>query len=578
MTSPDKLVHLSGPPGSGRTTMLILKARKFLKEDSSHDVIVLNMYRGAKGRPVGWKIHEAIASADSSRTHRIEIDVDKWSSSDFVKDIERCVNCREDTDNLLFVIDEILPEEYCQDLWETLTSHFKDSWIWCADGLIPVELNQFNSEHGVKLVQLDSILRIPPSVQSVLYHAGWQQYKPDAEMQHAVPTNGPTPVRVQHEKDHGNGLIKDCTQCSDELVKLLKRIMKTTETGPSAQGASSEPSCLPCSIVILFSVPRDQYEDATGNGNDYIETTVEKFQKYVANIRDCAFIRHLKNELSINVKFAEMNENLEKEELWNKVLVSWTDLFQGLERDVVIFLPGDKAKKESRYKLRSLTATETVVTESTPNPPLSVRPGQPRTQSPTFPRKEARLLSQPQRPCSPQPSTSKAEERPQKKGTMVETKAEPSTSKPFASGWKIPVPGLATAMEKETVVTKSTPNPPSSVRPGQPSTQSPTSPRLERCLPSQPQRPCSRQPSTLKAEERPQKKGTMVEAKAKPEQKGKPTSEAPSSEESKVAAQTGGMARYYWRVDDMNHYTDWDKTNLVFAATRCTAQLILLVP
>lgn len=51
--------YLSGPPGSGKTVLLMLRARQFVQQGGH--VVIVNMYRGAAGRAIGHYISEAVA-------------------------------------------------------------------------------------------------------------------------------------------------------------------------------------------------------------------------------------------------------------------------------------------------------------------------------------------------------------------------------------------------------------------------------------------------------------------------------------------------------------------------------------
>ncbi|KAK7095139.1 hypothetical protein V1264_006585 [Littorina saxatilis] len=205
--------------------------------------------------------------------------------------------------------------------------------------------------------------------------------------------------------------------------------MKLVE-GDGSQGNPPQPSYfLPCSIVILFSIPPDFYERSS-EGANHFEINNERFSCYVDKVNTSKFMLRLQARLPVQLltNITEHNRDLESEDHQNKIFVSWVDVFQGLERDVVVFLPGD---------MRKILVPGLSHNTSIPSPAVS----------------------------SDQPAV-----------------AGPSTS-----------------------------------------------------------------PVT------PPKKTPTFESKK-------------------------DMSLSYWRTRDIRRYTDWDKYNLVLAATRCTSQLILLVP
>ena len=480
--------------------MLILKGRNFLAKSGSHHVIVLNVYRGGEGLPIGFHIFKAIEngrkSSKTNRVHHLQINLnDKLSKDTFVGKVSKLdPKMMQNKSQILFLVDEIFPQKYWRSILASFFEDFKECSVWCSDGLVPRELSTPSNKGAIKMKEnkLHGILRLPPAVQSVLYHADWDEkrkglYAPDAQKRLEVPTKGPLPVCVRH-KDHNIkhiDKITDCKQCAEELFGLLKK-MKLLEEGCSAQGASSQPSgILPCSIAVFFGTPRDLYEDANGGESNQIEITSVKFRSYVEEIRNGEFMKGLQELFpdKVNVCTSPKDEGLNPQgnKCWNDILVSWTDTVQGLEKDVVIFLPGDIANDVSRTRSGS------------PYQPLS--PGGAVTTHVKEPSK------------SPQPHSSHQTAP----SGVAKATGQPS-SEPQRGTREIPVPGLA------------------------------------------------------------KKSSTGASSEKK--------TQAVKFEKKATASVTHekGLARSYWRVEDVNRYSDWDKTSLVYTATRCTAQLILLIP
>ena len=523
-------------------------------------VVVVNLYRGTKGRPIGLHLFNAISKADdvkgkcSNRVHHLPIDVhDIKSGSDFFQQVKTKIEGAEEMfpqpEQILFVIDEVLPERFWGHILDTFCDQFKKSHVWCADGLISRKLEKFSD--GVESVRMSNISRLPPSIQRLLYHADWEEvrkkcYSPDAQKQnmaesgvekggtaHAVKkkggktavteqaqstdggwqhnlcTNGPTPVCVRHQAHGSDNKLIDCEKCARELGVLMKDKLKLVESADTRH-------FLPSAIAIIFSTPQDVQPSG--------EIAAERLEEYTKSVRESTFMKVLVEamdpvKITVLNSLAYKEDDLETKELWDNIIVSWTDTFQGLERDVVIFLPGDTSHaKEERhpYETRSRSsqqilhqkeraaskehsASESVIT---------------RSRSPTTP-------SAPYRPGSPQPSTSaqshQAEahaSKPKKQPLQIE---ERIAALELATDRIIPVPGFSKA---EKAIT----DPP---------------------------------PTFLYHLQSP---GSSAE------------------HQTSASELDPRMAYHYWKVEDVNRYTEWDKTNLVFAATRCTSQLILLIP
>ena len=494
--------------------MLILKARHFLSggTDAQHSastgspkrkapriqaqdrrVVVLDLYRGVKGRPIGMHVFDAIKNAsdvgDSSRVHRIAFDVnDNASQIHFVGKVEGTARNITPTDTL-FILDEVLPENCWSGILKALSKEFAKSQVWCADGLLPQRLSGFQD------VCMPFIFRMPPTVQKLLYHADWDEdrkgyYSPDACTQHnnataSMPssiqkaswgggagsgvqyhltTNGPTPLCVLHEF-HSFSKVLDCEQCANELAELLEVKMKMVEK----QERSYEPF-LPCSIAILYTVPWDYYS----NDSSGMNLNEDKLKEYINLVECCPFISRLRQQLGVNVNVLtmdDMHQDLEQKSLWNVVQVGWADWFQGLERDVVIVLPSDTAVSGVSWSGREFRphypSAEQGPSEFHEWPVL---PGFDASQK----RFESPLLVRNRRPRS-------------------EIAAAVAVAEPTAAA-------AATAAKTSTTAALPLRSPPPS------------------------------------------------------------------------------MSSYNWRIDHVKRYTPWDRRGLVFAVTRCSSQVILMVP
>ncbi|KAL8625765.1 hypothetical protein ACOMHN_012357 [Nucella lapillus] len=363
-TTKYKRVHLRGAPGSGRTTMLILKAASFLKRERTK-VVVVDLcrgpyyYCGKPGRPVCHRIVQAIQGSEKGKykqnVHHLFLNVHhKVTATDFKNKVPGYLK----TTDILFVIDEILPEEEWCDVLQVLEKDFKDSHVWCADGILPQQLSvrwTFRSE-------LLGIHRIPHSVQRVLWHADWDKqrigsYTPDADTgpeRQILASNGPTPVCIRHA-DHGaqpgcgpNVPVIDCAKCAEDLAATLVSMdmVKGTQAEPRTGGqgepsqSSQQTDYLPCSIAILFGLPQDRYTIKAET--IYVETTENDIREYVEALETCSFVTKLRECLAAKVTVLDpLTESRDLDVLWNDVIVSWTDFFTGLERAVVVYLPGD---------------------------------------------------------------------------------------------------------------------------------------------------------------------------------------------------------------------------------------------
>nr|KAG5710643.1 hypothetical protein BaRGS_013289 [Batillaria attramentaria] len=337
-----KRVYLSGPPGSGKTVLLTSKARSFLETSEKHHVIVLNMYRGAAGRAIGERIFTAVSSGGKKqRVHKVDVDVTEGSfdKANFVKGVKRLnPGSKHWLKNALFIVDEIYVESFWQKILNAFKSEFSESSVWCA-GLFS------RTPTGFREYKLYCVYRCPPSVQNLLYQVDWDDtrktfYKRDAE-QAEVPTNGPIPLCILHEK-HANVSVTECVQCAEELAvvlndKKLAQLVQPRENPSEPGGASSTPDLhadySDIKLTFLVNLPRELYE----RNVSYLETSKARYTKYMDYVARCPFIKTL-IEKGVDV---DVKTDLACKDLNGPCTATWLYNFQGLETTVVVFLPGD---------------------------------------------------------------------------------------------------------------------------------------------------------------------------------------------------------------------------------------------
>nr|KAG5689874.1 hypothetical protein BaRGS_002385 [Batillaria attramentaria] len=195
--------HFSGPPGSGKTLLLVLEARTFLADSADHQVVVLNMYRGAEGRAIGKQIYRNIKGSSGSefenRVFHLQFDVNGGGDFDAeVNNLLGPVARKEEIPmhNLMFVVDEI----YVADFWKQILVSFDHGFAAChvlTAGLFS------SAPPGFAELELEVVHRCPPSVQNLLFHVDWKEerrrhYVRDTGIPE-VATNGPTPLCIRHQ-------------------------------------------------------------------------------------------------------------------------------------------------------------------------------------------------------------------------------------------------------------------------------------------------------------------------------------------------------------------------------------------
>uniref|UniRef100_A0A0B7B928 Uncharacterized protein n=2 Tax=Arion vulgaris TaxID=1028688 RepID=A0A0B7B928_9EUPU len=350
-----RLGYLCGPPGSGKTVVLSLRARRWILNDDNF-VVVVNMYRGAPGRAIGKQILNTITSnSDKNKEsflkyHTMEIgvdvSVDKFNREEFVKEIKS--RWKEDLGDggqrVMFIVDETYVQSYWNTVFQALRQEFVNSAMWCA-GLYGKQPDQFTS------LELTKVIRCPPNVQHILLEIDWVDDRKKCYVTDSttafLPSNGPQVLTIRHQEhtEYVNVSPSQCPLCGNDLVEIFRKL-QVRNPGRAHTEPDLRMWSLQCSeIILLVNMPRTLYSpDPAG----FLDTTVDKYRDYMRTFQDCPMLQKL-NQAGYPTK---VHTNLSCSDLVTKkvqdvINVTWIYTYQGLENKVIIFLPGDEAMPDN---------------------------------------------------------------------------------------------------------------------------------------------------------------------------------------------------------------------------------------
>ncbi|KAK6978767.1 hypothetical protein BgiMline_019703, partial [Biomphalaria glabrata] len=367
-----KLGYLSGPPGSGKTVVLTIRARRWIM-DTGNYVVVVNMYRGESGRAIGKKILKSIVEHSKEEKHKellqhcleIELDVDNFNRAQFVdkvrsrwKDIGPC------GEKIMFLVDETYVERYWTNVFTVLREDFKESSMWCA-GLYGEQPKNFYS------MKLQEVIRCPPKIQHVLSLIDWNEERKACYILDSttasLPTDGPPVLTIRHSEHEGFAHIhpSQCHLCGQQLLYLLQDQLNVEKPNQKHESPDLQECTLRCcDVLFLVNMPRTEYsQDEVG----FLDTTKSKYKSYMRALKKCAMLNVLESagypyKVHTNLKCLELVQD-PPEQVIN---VTWIYTYQGLENTVVIFLPGD----EGVTNPSNLTSDLTDPTKNIPCPGL----------------------------------------------------------------------------------------------------------------------------------------------------------------------------------------------------------------
>ncbi|BFZ25574.1 hypothetical protein BsWGS_28613 [Bradybaena similaris] len=211
----DQYMYLWGPAGSGKTLLLSLKGRQWLRRDCN--VAILNTRLGSRGRTVGQVIETTINKTEGLKRKVMRIDLDLMDNEETLYSI---VSEHVKGETFHFLLDEVAWVKETEKLLQLLKRCCPYSRIWCAGMLIECQ------PQGFEAGRLEVILRCPPSVQRVLRIVDnrddrCQLYKLDSAKA-GLSTDGLKAFFVIHSK-HGDPSVQpyDCRICGQELSNIM---------------------------------------------------------------------------------------------------------------------------------------------------------------------------------------------------------------------------------------------------------------------------------------------------------------------------------------------------------------------
>ncbi|XP_005112970.1 uncharacterized protein LOC101862552 [Aplysia californica] len=355
-----RLGYLCGPPGSGKTVVLAQKAKRWITDNLSgagaadggyRCVVVVNMYRGDKGRAIGLQLVKSITWAPGEEEQKrlaehclqAAIDVDNFKRDKFVRSVKRKwpedkTNCGA---NILFLVDETYVKDYWIEVFNSLMEEFPQSSVWCA-GLYGSKPEDFTE------MKLTKVIRCPPKVQQLLHHIDWDEerkkcYVRDSTAESFI-TDGPDILTVRHRL-HPNSeaiLPHNCRHCGQELVYVLRDKLNVKKSDQVQQVEDLQIwTAKTSNILILVNMPKTDY-DADEKG--FWDTTKEKYVAHMKKIESSPMLAELQ-AAGYNTR---VHTELSCPDLVNKahnevINVTWLFTYQGLENMIIVYLPGDPA-------------------------------------------------------------------------------------------------------------------------------------------------------------------------------------------------------------------------------------------
>ncbi|KAK7477371.1 hypothetical protein BaRGS_00031389, partial [Batillaria attramentaria] len=321
---------LCGPPGTGKTVMLMLIACKWLLEKEERDLHIASTWSGslAASHLIVIKLKELCPGCENRiRLHEFDLK-EKGQTNEAVEIMLDSVR-----DGELFVIcDEAFGGSEFSDLCTKLNNNCKKLHLWAASvyhSLCPPCLQKQVFEES---------LRTPPVVtrkvkRSSVIKAGIVPEYCACSSPH--PCDGPPPIMIQHQaQGHSKGWPGDCEVCGRDLAtKLLELIAGGASTEETPKGPKPL-SFNDVFIVTTYYDLRDEERD-----DDIIATQASGLLKGLKQA-GVPYRVVRKGDSAALAEVVAMSGP-------DAVIVAEADTIRGLERKVVVWVQSEMGANTS---------------------------------------------------------------------------------------------------------------------------------------------------------------------------------------------------------------------------------------
>lgn len=350
-----RLGFLTGPPGSGKTVVLAIKARSWIIQKQNF-VVNINMYRGACGRAIGKQTIKIITMHKNkdrlkklkAQCYELCIDVNDFDENERQKKIKEILNHfklkDEERHRVMFLVDETYVMPYWKNVFKMLVEDFKDSPVWLA-GLYG------NMPSGFTSLRLTKVIRCPGMVEGLLKHVDWIDDRRKHYLSESSRMTGTYVLAIRH-RNHSEPSLHptQCRDCAEDMILLLDKFNVSKPGTSESQPADLKNNSLECrDVCILLNLPRVLYQ----SDDKFLDTSKKCYETYMKSLENCPFFDTLRRQnypvkLHINLPCRELvDDNETGEGAQNVIKACWVFSFQGLENRVVFYLPGDPAVPEN---------------------------------------------------------------------------------------------------------------------------------------------------------------------------------------------------------------------------------------